>query len=116
MNYHVMIAAERRTSTKDKPRTLATVINADTSVQTGTNPDGTPIVSVTPHPPQLHTMGERIDNIADAQILYAASWDLRSPWITVLKGDISVLKFAFGGWPMVDQATWQQQNPQPPQP
>ena len=114
MNYHVMIAAERRTSTKDKPRTLATVINADTETQTGTNPDGTPIISVTQHPSQLHTMGERITDMSN--ILYAAEWDGKTPWITVLKGSIADLKMAYAGWPMVDQATWEAANPAPSTP
>ena len=82
---HVMIARERRAA----PRELAILI-------AGT---------------QLHTMGESVGNLADPQILYAASWDGISPWIVVLKGKISDLKMSYAGWPMVDQATWDAANP-----
>ncbi|CAB4199377.1 hypothetical protein UFOVP1326_41 [uncultured Caudovirales phage] len=53
---------------------------------------------------QLHTMGERIDDLAN--IVYAAEWDGIAPYVTVLKGDISSIKMAYAGWPMVDEATW----------
>lgn len=49
---------------------------------------------------QLHTMGERMDS--DENIVYAAEWDGKSPYVTVLKGDISDIKMAYAGWPMTD--------------
>ena len=88
MNYHVMIQTERRVSTPDKPRELALPIQG-----------------------QLHTMGASVATPINANILYAASWDGTSPWITVLKGQISDLKMGYSGWPMVDQATWEAANP-----
>ena len=93
MNYHVMIQTEQRTSTPEKPRQLAESVEG-----------------------QLHTMGASVTTPIDANILYAASWDGTSPWITVLKGQISDLKMAFAGWPMVDQATWEAANPPPSTP
>ena len=102
MNYHVVIKTERRVSTPDKPRELALPISSTTL-----NADGTTTVSA----PQLHTMGASVTTPIDANILYAASWDGTSPWITVLKGQISDLKMAYLGWPMVDQATWEAANP-----
>ena len=111
MNYHVIIATERRASTEDKPRQLALPMNADIVTQTGADAQGMPTYTVAPEPPQLHTMGASVTTPIGANILYAASWDGTSPWITVLKGQISDLKMAFAGWPMVDQATWGAANP-----
>jgi len=88
LNYHVMIQTEQRTSTALKPRQLAEPVEG-----------------------QLHTMGASVTTPINANILYAASWDGMSPWITVLKGQISDLKMGYSGWPMVDQATWEAANP-----
>ena len=54
---------------------------------------------------QLHSMGERIDD--ESNIVYAAEWDGKAPYVTVLKGDIADLKMAYAGWPMVDQVTYE---------
>ena len=78
MTLHILIAAERRTD----PSRMADVFAG-----------------------QLHTMGERIDNMAN--IVYSAEWDGRSPWITILKGNVSMLKRAYAGWPMVTQAEYE---------
>jgi len=88
INYHVVIAAERRVSTPAAPRELACPVAG-----------------------QLHTMGKSILNLADPNIVYAASWDGVSPWIVVLKGTIASLKMGYAGWPMVDHATWKAANP-----
>lgn len=61
------------------------------------------------HAGQLHSMGERITD--ESNILYAAEWDGKAPWITVLKGSIADLKLAYMGWPMVDQATYEAEHP-----
>ena len=53
---------------------------------------------------QLHTMGERIDDMAN--IIYAAEWDGKAPYVTVLKGNLADINMAYAGWPMVDEATW----------
>ncbi len=101
---HTMIATERRSL----PRQLALAQNNDLVTPTGkTDANGMPIYTVTPRPPQLHSMGERLDNPADANILYAAEWDGRAPYLIVHKGAISDIKLAFAGWPMVDRATWE---------
>ena len=50
---------------------------------------------------QLHSMGERIDD--ESNILYAAEWDGKAPYVTVLKGDLSSIKMAYAGWPMIDK-------------
>ena len=81
---HVIIAAERRKA----PRELAISIQG-----------------------QLHSMGASVADIDSPQITYAAEWDLKSPWVTVLKGKISDLKMAYLGWPMVDEATWKAAQP-----
>ena len=86
MNYHVVIKAERRVSTPDKPRELALSING-----------------------QLHMMGISASDLTNLN--YAASWDGVSPWIVVTAGKISDLTRAYAGWPMVDQATWEVAHP-----
>lgn len=90
--YHVVIASERRVSTPAAPRQLALPVTTNVGVQ-------------------LHTMGASISNIADTNIVYAATWDGVSPWVAVLKGSVSGLNMAYLGWPMIDQATWTLQNP-----
>lgn len=89
MSYHTVIAKENRTSTPDKPRQLAIDVQS-----------------------QLHSMGDSISNITNANILYAATWDGVSPWIVVEKGSIADLKMAYMGFPMIDKATWDAANPQ----
>jgi len=101
---HTVIAVERRKA----PRQLAIEMNNDLRVQTGTDKDGMPVFSVTPRPAQLHSMGERVDDMSN--IVYAAEWDGSSPWITVHKGDIADLKMAYAGWPMVTKAQWEAAN------
>jgi hypothetical protein len=73
---HVIISQERRTA----PRELALV------------QDG-----------QLHSMCEFVTNLNDPQIVYAAEWDMVSPFIVVLKGSIADLKLAYAGWPMSEE-------------
>ena len=96
MTLHIIIKQERRSP----PRQLAQEVNADTVTPTGKlDKNGIPIVTVTPQPPQLHTMGERIDDMSN--IAYAAEWDGISPYLEVAVGDIADLKRAYMGWPMV---------------
>ncbi len=76
MNYHVIIATERRTA----PRELAINVQG-----------------------QLHSMGVRIDYEADANILYIAVWDGASEYLEVTKGNVADLKMAYAGWPMFTQ-------------
>jgi len=59
---------------------------------------------------QLHMISERLDNKNDANILYAAEWDGRSPWLIVHKGAIADIKMAYMGWPMIDEETWEKEN------
>lgn len=62
-------------------------------------------------PAQIHTVAERIDDVKEENILYAAEWDGKSPWITVHKGKIADLKMAYLGWPMVTQDEWEAEHP-----
>lgn len=114
MHYHIIIAQERRISTPAMPRQLAISINTDTATQTGVDAKGMPIFIVTPRPAQLHSMGDRIADVTVPNILYAAEWDGISPYINVLKGNISDPKMAYAGWPLIDKATWLLQNPANP--
>lgn len=96
MKYHVVIEQERRAP----PRDLSREINNDVITPNGrTNAFGCRAYDVTPRPPQLHTLGDRLDHPEDANILYAAEWDGRCPWVTVLKGNIAELRMQFMGWP-----------------
>lgn len=81
MNYHIVIQQERRVSTDAAPRQLAFRIGNL----------------------QLHTMGESVADLTSPQIVYAATWDLVSPYIVVLKGDNSALKMRFAEWPAEEQ-------------
>ena len=83
---HIQLIQELRVSTPEKPRELALV-----------------------HAGQLHTMGERIDSMDN--ISYAAEWDMRSPWVTVLKGSLADIKLAYAGWPMVEEAEYKLLHP-----
>ena len=82
---HVRIAAERRKA----PRELAISVQG-----------------------QLHSMGANVADIDSPQITYAASWDLKSPWVTVLKGKISDLKMQFLGWPLITEEEWKAAQPE----
>ena len=73
---HVIISQERRAA----PRELALV------------QDG-----------QLHSMCAAVTDLNDPQIIYAAEWDMTSPYIKVLKGSIADLKLAYAGWPMSEE-------------
>ena len=93
-----------------QPRSYSAVntSNNDLRVDTGAkDKNGFPIYDVTPRPPQLHTLGESLDPKGNPNVLYAAEWDLKSPWITVYKGAISDLKLAYMGHPLEEQATYE---------
>lgn len=47
----------------------------------------------------------------DDNVVYAAEWDQKSPWITILAGSVADLKMTYMGWPMITQAEWEAQNP-----
>lgn len=83
---HTVIKVERRVSTKEAPRQLAIPIKG-----------------------QLHDLGARIDDMSNIE--YAAEWDQKAPWVTVITGSIADLKMAYSGWPMVAQAEWEVANP-----
>lgn len=82
--YHVIIAEERRTDAR-KDRTVK-------------------------HEGQIHDMGRSLDNPADPNIAYAASWDGVAPYIELHKGTVADLKMAFMGWPMITKAEWEAQQ------
>jgi hypothetical protein len=102
---HVVIKQERRKA----PRQLALPINADILKPTGAFVDGQPEFIVTQQPPQLHTIGDQIDDLSN--IAYAAEWDGVSPWIKVLVGSIADIKMAYAGWPMVTKEEYEALNP-----
>ena len=93
---HIIIQTERRAA----PRQLAQEMKTYTRDAKG---------AITSTKTQLHTMGERIDDMAN--ISYAAEWDGVKPYVTVTKGSIASIKMAYAGWPMVDEATWKAANP-----
>ena len=93
---HTIIQTERRQA----PRQLAQ------EMKTSTRNDKGVITSTTT---QLHTMGERIDDMTN--IVYAAEWDGKAPYVTVLKGSLASINMAYAGWPMVDEATWKAAHP-----
>jgi len=106
-HYQVVIAEERRLDSR-----LASPINNDLRVDTGRkDANGFPIYNVTPRPAQLHSLGERIDNLAQDNILYAAAWEPNAPFITPMKGDIADLKMFYLGWPMVSEKEWLASQP-----
>ncbi len=99
---HIIINEERRISTRENPRELAIVVNNDLRVPNGVDAKGEPKYTITPRPPQLHTMGKSITDFGNANIVYAAEWDGVSPYVTVLKGSMAGLNMAYLGWPMTD--------------
>jgi hypothetical protein len=100
---HIILAEDRRISTEEKARQPAIPISNDIRVQKGVDAKGAPIYEVTHRPAQLHSMGERVEDMGNENILYAAEWDGVSPWIVVHKGSIADLKMAYMGWPMVEK-------------
>lgn len=107
MSIHLIIKEERRKA----PRQLAQVVNADIRTPDGVDAKGMPKFIVTPMPPQLHTMAEEINSFSNIE--YAAEWDGKTPYISILKGNINDIKMAYAGWPMVDKATWLASLPPP---
>lgn len=102
---HIIIKEERR----NPPRQLAIPVNNDLRAQTGTDAKGLPVYSVTPRPPQLHDLGERIDD--PTNILYAAEWDGKSPYVRVLMGNLADIKMAYMGWPNITKSDWLASQP-----
>lgn len=113
MTYHLIIKEERRQADEPVPEDIAkrrskvavTSINADIRTPDGVDAKGAPKFIVTPMPAQLHTMAEEVTDYSN--IAYAAEWDGKAPWITVLAGSIADLKLAYMGWPMEEQATYE---------
>lgn len=116
---HLIIKEERREADEPvsediaKRRYNAPVhsINADIRTPDGVDAKGDPKFIVTPMPPQLHTMAEEVTDMSN--IVYAAEWDMKSPWVTVLAGDIADIKLAYFGWPMITKEQWDAANPAP---
>ena len=53
------------------------------------------------------------DDADHSQAEYAATWDLKSPYLTVLKGDPAKVVNTYFGWPTVNKATWEAAQPKP---
>lgn len=106
--YHIQIAQERRVSTPEQPRPLATPIG--TSIPTGNMVDGFP--EYVAGPVQLHTstdanlnriVGEESlpPDFSDTQFVMVVEWDQKSPYVIQHKGDYSKRNLHFGGWPEI---------------
>ena len=104
MAYHIIIREERRKA----PRQLALSMNADIRTPNGTDANGMPKFTITPMPPQLHTMGERIDDMSN--IAYAAEWDGKAPYVEVLAGNIADIKMMYMGWPSITKDQWMESH------
>lgn len=119
MTYHLIIKEERRTADEPVPEDIAkrrskvavTSINADIRTPDVVDGQGKPKYIVTAMPPQLHTMSEEVNDMSN--IAYAAEWDMKSPYVTVLAGSIADLKLAYFGWPMITKEQWDAANPAP---
>jgi len=61
---------------------------------------------------QLHSMGASITD--PTNILYAAEWDGKAPYVIVTKGSIADIKMAYAGWPMVTKEQWTASQPKAP--
>lgn len=93
---HTIIQTERRQA----PRQLAQEMKTSTRDAEG---------AITSTTTQLHSMGTRIDD--PTNIIYAAEWDGKAPYVTVLKGNLADINLAYAGWPMIDEETWRAANP-----
>jgi hypothetical protein len=93
---HVIIQTERRKA----PRELAQEMVTHTRNAQG---------QITSTKTQLHTMGERITD--PTNVVYAAEWDGKAPYVTVLKGSVADINMAYAGWPMIDEEAWKLANP-----
>lgn len=51
------------------------------------------------------------DDFDHSQADYAATWDQKSPWLVVLKGDPATVVNTYAGWPTVTKAQWEAANP-----
>lgn len=63
------------------------------------------LTGVTVKSGQLHIVVP--DEFDHSEAVFAATWDGQSPFVEVLKGDMSVPKLAFMGWPAEDKATYE---------
>lgn len=120
MTFHIIIREERREADAPVPEDIAKrrynapvhSINADIRTPDGVDAKGAPKFIVTPMPTQLHTMSEEVTDYSN--IVYAAEWDMKSPYVTVLAGDIEDIKLAYFGWPMETKAMYEERTaPQP---
>ena len=113
---HLIIKEERRQADEPVPEDIAkrrskvavTSINADIRTPDGVEAKGDPKFIVTPMPAQLHTMAEEVTDYSN--IAYAAEWDMKSPYVTVLAGDIADIKLAYFGWPSITKEQWEAEN------
>lgn len=59
---------------------------------------------------KLHVLTANKD-FDHSQAEYAATWDQKAPYLTVLKGDPKTVTNTYYGWPTVNKATWEAANP-----
>lgn len=120
MTYHLIIKEERRVTGKPVSEDIAkrrskvpvTSINADIRTPDGVDGQGNPKFIVTPMPAQLHTMAEEVTDMSN--IAYAAEWDGKAPYVTVLAGDIADIKLMYFGWPSITKEQWEAENTHQP--
>lgn len=110
---HIVIKQENRKPEQlplgENRSRLALPISADICTPNGKTVNGMPQFDVTTMPPQLHAQGAEIKDWSNIE--YAAEWDGISPWVNVLVGDITALKMAYAGWPMITKEEWDALHP-----
>lgn len=117
---HIIIREERREADEPVPEDIAkrrskvdvTSINADIRTPDGKDAKGVDKFIVTAMPPQLHTMAEEVTDMSN--IAYAAEWDGKAPYVTVLAGDIADIKLMYFGWPSITKEQWEAENTHQP--
>jgi hypothetical protein len=99
MNYHTVIAVEKRISTVTAPRQLAIPITSG-AVSTGVlDANGLPVIDTSTQVEELHSMGTAIQALTNPNLIYCAEWDGVADHVTVLKGSMVGLNMQYAGWP-----------------
>lgn len=109
---HTIIKEERRKAPLDEQGNpvvggrYAFPSSGNKLIDTGTkDKDGRPVYDVQENPPVLHHIGECIDD--PSNVLYAAEWDGRAPYINVLIGTFDPTAMQWAGWPMITKEEYE---------
>jgi len=100
-------------------RVAATAVLRSTAIRDGMKIEDANVLSATkeqvdatPKPAtEYHLIVPDDFDHAAAGAVYAATWDGRAPYITVLVGNHHAITHAFAGWPMLTKAEWEAANP-----